>query len=45
MALAAILTIIGIITATVPVLLTKAPIEAVTNMTRIKSLFSFCPAV
>ena len=43
-ALTAILTTIGIITATVPVLLTKAPIEAVTNITKTNNLLSLLPA-
>ena len=44
LALTAILTTIGIITATVPVLLTKAPIDAVTSITSTKSLISLSPA-
>ena len=36
---------IGSITATVPVLLTKAPIRAVTSITRTKSTFSFLPPI
>ena len=41
---AAMLTTIGIISATVPVLLTKAPIEAVTMMTSRKRRVSLLPA-
>ena len=44
LALLAILTTIGSITATVPVLLTKAPINAVTSITKINNLLSLFPA-
>ena len=43
-AFTAILTTIGSIKATVPVLLTKAPIAAVTNITNKNSLSSLVPA-
>ena len=42
--LIAILTTMGIIKATVPVLLTKAPIKAVTSITKIRSFTSLSPA-
>ena len=44
LALTAMLTTIGSISATVPVLLTNAPIKAVTSMINMNSLISLVPA-